>query len=137
LLAAFGYEFGALDNQENELSNSYQNMQLNTDGHPSSWKIAWWNLMDHFPQTGFLGMIMRWLSSIPMKGNVRLWKTRKIARGMARKLLDEKWSVGLGLGGDDNDSGMELSPGKRDVMSLLGAWLGFLQGVKKIEWILI
>lgn len=119
LQAAFDYQFGELDNRGDHISEVYKNMQLvitpilfllyvqifcrlESDGFPSRTKVAITNLISLLPRS-----LMLW-HHLPSKGNKRLSHVRDVSRGIAERLLDEKWSV--------VDPSME----RKDVMSLLG-----------------
>lgn len=72
--------------------------------HPSYIKSAWNNLLAVLPKP------LISITDVPTKSRKWTRATRDIQRGVAGKLLDEKWSV----------ADPENEAGNKDVMSLLG-----------------
>lgn len=95
--AGFDYDFGALDDEENELANVFQNML-----HPRKISLGMissqW-LMHHLP----------FLTKIPTKATTRINKTTEVMQREGKKMLEQRRQQA-------KDGELE---GKRDLLSLL------------------
>ncbi|KAF7422931.1 hypothetical protein PC9H_011095 [Pleurotus ostreatus] len=100
--AAFGYRFGGLDDDKNELANAYTTLLSETFGSPSLPAIFTISTWAHLPA---------WLRHLFQQKSARLHHARateKIGNSVAKSLIDAKANALMG------------GKGGKDVMSLLG-----------------
>ncbi len=105
-LAAFHYDFGALDNAKNEVSSAYENMFVKARMHPSLLDTlfrATWRFLPF--------KLLELVEYLPTRQYSRLRSTRKVVDKVASSLVDQAIR---------DAQGAELEKGKKDVMSVLG-----------------
>ncbi|KAK0462488.1 cytochrome P450 [Desarmillaria tabescens] len=102
-VAAFDYQFGALDNLENPLTVAYTNMLFDTFAVPTDNSTLSMCLMDWLPNWFIRFMIEK--APIDRLEHVR--KTRELTRQVAKQLVNEKYEA------------LAADKPKRDIMSLL------------------
>ncbi|KAF8583570.1 cytochrome P450 [Ramaria rubella] len=102
--AAFDYEFGALDEADNELSNSFRNLFADSFYKRSDFTIIFEALWGYLP-LGLVGVMQKLM---PTKQLKRLRRYMKVARSVARNILDTQTQ--------SHAAGKE---GGKDVMSIL------------------
>jgi alkylphenol/PAH-inducible cytochrome P450 monooxygenase len=110
-LAAFQFEFGALDNSENEVSKAYDNMFTDSQLHPTTitaifratW--AWW------PK-----WLLSFVEYIPSREYQRFRRTRELISKVSTALVDNA---------THEAKTVEIEKGKKDVMSVLGECYAF------------
>lgn len=109
--AAFHFDFGALDNVKNEVSEAYDNMFVDSALHPSpvvamfraTWK--WW------PRK-----LLKLIEYLPTREYQRFRSTRKVINKVSNVLVDNAIN---------DASVVEAEKGTRDVMSVLGKLLTY------------
>lgn len=105
-LAAFHFQFGALDNSQNEVSKAYHNMFADSTLYPTTWSmllratwrwmpVSWSNLAGYLPTREYR----------------RFRQTLNVINDVSRKLVDEK---------TEEAKQVEVGKGSKDVMSVLG-----------------
>ncbi|KAK0434781.1 cytochrome P450 [Armillaria borealis] len=87
--AAFDYQFGALDNAENELTNTYTNLVFNVFGIPKPKDILALSIMDMLPDS-FARFIVRNAPSPRFEVGRR---TNKLTTRVAKQLVAEKYAA--------------------------------------------
>ncbi|KAF7791574.1 hypothetical protein EIP86_002590 [Pleurotus ostreatoroseus] len=101
--AAFDFEFGALDNASNEVSQAYNDMFIDSVMHPSKWNTlfrASWKYLPTF--------VLDFVDYIPTREYKRFRHTTKVINKVSKQLIEEKTEALL--------SGGQTS---KDVMSIL------------------
>ncbi|KAI0701973.1 cytochrome P450 [Cytidiella melzeri] len=102
---AFHFDFGALDNSKNEVSEAYDNMFSDSQLHPSfyvaifraTWKwLPWW--------------LLSFVEYLPFREYKRFRGTKKIINKVSSVLVDNA---------TEEAKVVELEKGKKDVMSVL------------------
>ncbi|EKM52320.1 uncharacterized protein PHACADRAFT_260638 [Phanerochaete carnosa HHB-10118-sp] len=101
--AAFEFQFGALDNSENEVSKAYSNMFSDSVMYPSAWNAIFQTLWNFTPD-----WMLYYVRHVPTREYVRFKHTLQIINGVSKELIDQK-SEDL-LDGDKSN---------KDVMSIL------------------
>ncbi|CAA7260516.1 unnamed protein product [Cyclocybe aegerita] len=102
-IAAFDYEFGTLDNSDNELGNVFANMCVEVFGSLSAKDILRQALAGYLPKA-----IFRYIGdNAPNHRLEQLRKASAVATKVAKELIDGKVEA------------LEVGKGKSDVMSLL------------------
>ncbi|EMD37101.1 hypothetical protein CERSUDRAFT_115012 [Gelatoporia subvermispora B] len=102
--AAFQYEFGSLENRDNELARSYNSLLVDAFSAPSKGKIFAQQILGYAP-IGFF----RFIEKLPSSSLKRLRETAQEGDKVARQLVDEKLrSLRVGL-----------PQSRRDVMDIL------------------
>ncbi|KAF8058710.1 cytochrome P450 [Lyophyllum atratum] len=100
---AFDYQFGALDNADNELGKAFSNLLLDTFGALTNGEIFFQNFMGYIP----LPICELLGDYLPSKKLAHARHTAKLATQVAKVLLEEKSEAYL------------QGKGSRDIMSLL------------------
>jgi len=100
--AAFGYKFNSVDNEETDLYKSYHNLIADANYMPSNFTLVFRRILGYVPI-----WMSRRLQSLPKKDLNRLNKHKKLARGVAKDLVDKEMEAHMG--------GKE---GGKDVMSI-------------------
>jgi alkylphenol/PAH-inducible cytochrome P450 monooxygenase len=106
--AAFHFDFGALDNSKNEVSEAYDNMFADSQLHPTmfmtifraTWK--WWP-----------SWLLPLVEYIPTREYQRFRGTRNIINKVSNVLVDNA---------TEEAKTVEVEKGKKDVMSVLGEY---------------
>ncbi|KAF7790145.1 hypothetical protein EIP86_001097 [Pleurotus ostreatoroseus] len=101
--AAFNYDFGTLDNQENKVSKAYHNMFSKSLLHPPRWDVLFKATWKYWPAA-----VLDLVQYIPTREYTHFRRTRGIIEGVAQELVDAKKSALLS--GD---------PKSKDIMSIL------------------
>ncbi|KAG9217624.1 hypothetical protein CCMSSC00406_0010165 [Pleurotus cornucopiae] len=103
--AAFDYHFGALDDAQNELSKSMDNLFANARACPPKWNVLFKALWRYIPTP-----ILRFVEYIPTKEYLRFRHFKTVSRRVAKELVTQKISS------------MDITPEdepRRDFMSVL------------------
>ncbi|EKM51869.1 uncharacterized protein PHACADRAFT_262258 [Phanerochaete carnosa HHB-10118-sp] len=100
--AAFGFEFGALYNSDNELSKAYHNMFADSMLYPTAWNAVFQTLWDYIPDS-----ILECVRYVPTREYARFQYTMRIFNKYSQQLIAQKSAAPV----DDKSS--------RDVMSIL------------------
>ncbi|KAF7421223.1 hypothetical protein PC9H_011744 [Pleurotus ostreatus] len=103
--AAFHYHFGALDDAQNELSKSMDNLFATARACPPKWNVLFKALWRYIPTP-----ILRFVEYIPTKEFLRFRHFKTVSRRVAKELVTQKISS------------MEITPEnepRRDFMSVL------------------
>ncbi|KAI0826239.1 cytochrome P450 [Irpex lacteus] len=102
---AFHFEFGALDNSQNEVSRVYENMFVKVRLHPSMFDILFRATWRFFPLK-----VLELIKYIPRRGLRALRATRKVVDNVAASLVEQAI---------EDAKTVEIEKGKKDVMSVL------------------
>lgn len=104
--ATFHFEFGALDNSQNEVSRVYENMFVKVRLHPSMFDILFRATWRFLPLK-----VLELIKYIPRRGLRALRATRKVVDNVAASLVEQAIK---------DAKTVEIEQGKKDVMSVLG-----------------
>ena len=106
LTAAFHFDFGALDNSKNEVSEAYDNLFADSQLHPRLWMIlfrASWKWLPH--------RLLNLVGYIPTREYKRFRHTRKVVDKVSTVLVENAI---------EEAKSVEIEKGRKDVMSVLG-----------------
>ncbi|KAJ3539651.1 hypothetical protein NM688_g6334 [Phlebia brevispora] len=101
---AFDFDFGALDEDDNEVSNAYNNMFVDSLMHPSGWNTLFKASWSYLP-----ACVLDYVDYIPTREYKRFRQTMSVINKVSKRLIDEKTEALLNGGGSS-----------KDVMSILG-----------------
>ncbi|KAF4606808.1 hypothetical protein EYR38_000863 [Pleurotus pulmonarius] len=105
-IAAFDYQFGALESTQTPLFKSLENLFSDALLYPTGVDLLFTGLWEHIPTT-----ILQWVvECIPTKETIRFRTFRGIARSISKGLIEEKASASL------------MDGTSRDLLSVLGEW---------------
>lgn len=107
--AAFHFEFGALDNSKNEVSEAYENMFVKARMHPSVLDTIFRATWRFFPFK-----LLEFVKYLPRREYSAPRATRKVIDKVASSLVDQAIQ---------DAQRVEIEKGKKDVMSVLGTFL--------------
>jgi alkylphenol/PAH-inducible cytochrome P450 monooxygenase len=107
--AAFQFDFGALDNSQNEVSEAYDNMFADSQLYPSMLMAIFRASWDWWPK-----WLLRFVEYIPSREYQRFRSTRNTINKVSTVLVDNA---------TEEAKTVEIEKGKRDVMSVLGECL--------------
>ncbi|KIP03775.1 hypothetical protein PHLGIDRAFT_129943 [Phlebiopsis gigantea 11061_1 CR5-6] len=99
--AAFEYDFGALDDNKNEVTKAYDNMFIDSVLHPPLWNTVFQALWPYLPDG-----LLEYARYIPTREYTRFRQTLKLINKVSKQLIDHK-------------SGQSEDKSSRDVMSVL------------------
>lgn len=108
-LAAFHFDFGALDNSKNEVSEAYDNLFADSQLNPSLWVVFFRAMWKWTPRP-----LLRLVQYMPTREYKRFRHTRKVVDKVSTVLVDNAI---------EEAKAVEIEKGKRDVMSVLGELL--------------
>ncbi|EKM52322.1 uncharacterized protein PHACADRAFT_211594 [Phanerochaete carnosa HHB-10118-sp] len=103
--AAFGFDFGALDNTENEVSKAYHKMFADSQLYPSVWSMVFQAMWSLIPEP-----LLFYIRYLPTRENARYRYTLKVMDKLSGKLIKER-SREVAAGNPDVS--------RKDVLSLL------------------
>jgi len=102
---AFHFQFGALDNSKNEVSEAYENMFADSVLNPPLWTTMFRATWRFLPTR-----ITDLVGYLPTREYKRFWQTRNVIDKVSKVLVEEA---------TEEAKKVELEKGKRDVMSVL------------------
>ncbi|KIP05242.1 hypothetical protein PHLGIDRAFT_163819 [Phlebiopsis gigantea 11061_1 CR5-6] len=82
---AFDYNFGALDNTENEVTAAFHTMFSDSTLHPPAWDLIFKRLWSYIPQP-----ILEFMDYIPTREYNRFRRTLRVVNGVSKQLVEEK-----------------------------------------------
>ncbi|PSS30876.1 hypothetical protein PHLCEN_2v2603 [Hermanssonia centrifuga] len=83
--AAFDFQFGALDNDQNEVSETYKNMFADSVMHPSMWNTIFRSFWRYMPST-----VLEYIAYIPTREYLRFRGAMQVIGRVSKQLVDEK-----------------------------------------------
>ncbi|THG97108.1 hypothetical protein EW026_g4830 [Hermanssonia centrifuga] len=83
--AAFDFKFGALDDDENEVSEVYKNMFVDSVMHPTIWNTLFRSFWRHMPSA-----LLEYVGYIPTREYTRFRKAMQVIGRVSKQLIDEK-----------------------------------------------
>ncbi|KIP03776.1 hypothetical protein PHLGIDRAFT_31651 [Phlebiopsis gigantea 11061_1 CR5-6] len=101
--AAFDYEFGALDNSENEVTKEYDNMFSDSMLHLPAWNVVFEGLWTYLPRS-----LVECIRYMPTREYSRFARTLRVVNRVSKQLVEQKSE--MLLHGDKTN---------KDVMSVL------------------
>ncbi|KAI0826243.1 cytochrome P450 [Irpex lacteus] len=102
---AFHFDFGALDNSKNEVSEAYDNLFADSQLNPSLWVVFFRAMWKWTPRP-----LLRLVQYMPTREYKRFRHTRKVVDKVSTVLVDNAI---------EEAKAVEIEKGKRDVMSVL------------------
>ncbi|GJE98388.1 cytochrome P450 [Phanerochaete sordida] len=100
--AAFDYDFGALDNKDDELSKAYENMFTDATLYPSAWNAVFQAFWDYLPER-----VLEQVRHIPTREYARTQGVLRVFAKYSRRLIAQK------------NAALASDRSSRDVLSIL------------------